>query len=91
MLELQQLAGHLNFACKVVAPGWAFIQCLCDAIAGLHRPHHRTRVTRGMRDGLFMWQQFLNSYNGSLAGGTISLLKPSTRLCQMPLDIEWHH
>lgn len=33
--ELQQLIGHLNFACKVVAPGRAFCLQLFKATRGL--------------------------------------------------------
>lgn len=35
LLELQQLAFHLYFACNVVAPGRSFVQHLCDGMAGL--------------------------------------------------------
>lgn len=54
-LELQQLAGHLNFACKVMAPGRPFVWCFCDAMTGLCRPHHRMRVMVGMQEDLLMW------------------------------------
>lgn len=33
--KLQALVGHLNFACRVVAPGQAFLQCLCLGYSAL--------------------------------------------------------
>lgn len=33
--ELQVLVGYLNLACKVVAPGQAFLKRLCDAKKGV--------------------------------------------------------
>lgn len=33
--EFQQLVGHLNFACKVVAPGRAFLRTLCTTMADI--------------------------------------------------------
>ena len=62
--ELQEVVGHLNFACKVVAPGRAFVRRLCSAMSGLRRPMHKTRVTRGMREDLMVWEQFLEQFNG---------------------------
>lgn len=63
LLALQQIAGHLNFACKV-APGRPFVRRFCDAMAGLKAPHHKTRVTVGMREDLLMWREFLGTFNG---------------------------
>lgn len=63
--ELQVIVGHLNFACRVIAPGRAFLRCLCDAMAGLFSPHHRIRVNASMREDMVMWQQFLDDFNGT--------------------------
>lgn len=62
--EFQQLIGHLNFSCKVVAPGRAFLGRLCDATIGLHMPHHRDRVTGEIRADLAVWETFLARFNG---------------------------
>ncbi|XP_067318612.1 uncharacterized protein [Anolis sagrei] len=62
--ELQALLGHLNFACKVVSPGRPFCARLARATAGARAPHHRIRVTQGMREDLRVWIQFLRRYNG---------------------------
>ena len=47
--ELQEVVGHLNFACKVIAPGRAFLRRLCDAMSGLKKPHHRCRLSSGIK------------------------------------------
>ena len=62
--ELQEIVGHLNFACRVVAPGRAFIRRISAAMAGLKRPLHRARVTQGMKEDLKVWMQFLAGFNG---------------------------
>lgn len=54
--ELQELMGHLNFACRVVALNQAFVQRLCDAMAGLCHPQHRTRITKGIKEDLQVWE-----------------------------------
>nr|XP_008117750.1 PREDICTED: uncharacterized protein LOC103280454 [Anolis carolinensis] len=62
--EFQELMGHLNFACRVVAPGRAFLRRLCEATCGITKPHHRIAISRGIRDDLITWAEFLYSYNG---------------------------
>lgn len=47
LLELQQLVGHLNFACKAIMLGQAFLHWLCDNMKGDKLLHHR------------LWQEFL--------------------------------
>ena len=37
---------------------------LCGAMSDLKRPVHRMRVTRGMREDLTVWKQFLDHFNG---------------------------
>ena len=72
--ELQQIVGHLNFACRVIAPGRPFIRRLCFAMQGLHKPWHKARVTQGMREDLLVWSKFLENFNGiSFWKGEISL------------------
>lgn len=62
--DLQRLIGHLNFACRVVAPGRAFLRRLCELTKGLRRPTHRARVTAQVRQDLVMWASFLDQFNG---------------------------
>lgn len=62
--ELQVLVGHLNFACRVVAPGHPFLQRLCDAMAVLKKPQHRIKVSAAMQADLSTWLEFLHDFNG---------------------------
>ena len=62
--QLQELVGHLNFACRVIAPGRAFLHQFCNAMSGIHLPHHRVRVTATMREDLSVWIRFLDGFNG---------------------------
>ena len=41
--ELQSLIGTLNFACKVIAPGRAFLQRIINLTRGVSKPHHHIR------------------------------------------------
>ena len=61
--ELQEMVGHLNFACRMVAPGCTFLRRLCTTMQGHNHPFHRTRVTQGMRENLKVWGQFLAEFN----------------------------
>ncbi|XP_053159366.1 uncharacterized protein LOC128347977 isoform X1 [Hemicordylus capensis] len=62
--ELQVVVGHLNFACRVVVPGREFLRRLCDLMSGLRAPHHRVRLTEGVRADLAVWGTFLQQFNG---------------------------
>ena len=50
LVALQQLHGLLNFACRAIAPGRAFLRRICDAMQGLLQPHHHIKVSNGMRE-----------------------------------------
>ena len=59
--QLQKLCGFLNFLCRAVVPGRAFMRCLYGHIAGNHlKPHHHLRISGEMRADLNMWLIFLN-------------------------------
>ena len=62
--ELQSLIGKLNFACRAIAPGRAFLRRLIDATIGIRCPHHRIRVSNAMVADLQVWQLFLENFNG---------------------------
>jgi hypothetical protein len=64
MKELQVLAGKLNWVCNVVYGGRTFLRRLLDLLKGLRRPHHQARVSKGMRDDLRWWIEFLPVFNG---------------------------
>ncbi len=62
--QLQSVIGLLNFACRVVAPGRAFLRRLINLTLGINQPYHHIRVTSGVREDLLTWQNFLQKYNG---------------------------
>jgi len=68
--QLQEALGFLNFVCKVVTPGRAFMRRLTDLTRGLQAPHHYVRLSRAARADLSAWLSFLHHYNG------VSLLRP---------------
>ena len=63
--ELQSLIGTLNFACKVIPPGRAFLQRIINLTRGVPKPHHHIRLTNGFREDVKMWQNFLKEWNGT--------------------------
>jgi hypothetical protein len=64
--ELQSLIALWNFACQVIVPGRTFSRRLIDATCKLSKPHHKTRVTVGMKEDLKVWLTFLSNYNGTI-------------------------
>lgn len=62
LMELQQLLGHLNFVCRVVAPGKAFMWHVYDMMERLHLLHHWLKLTREME--LRVWDIFLQDFDG---------------------------
>ena len=64
--NLQSLLGRLNFVCKAVRPGRAFLRRLHDLARGISKPHHKIRITSGARADLLAWQQFLSHFSGTI-------------------------
>ena len=44
--ELQSLLGTLQFACKIIAPGRPFLQCIIHLTKGIKFPHWHIRLNR---------------------------------------------
>jgi len=74
-IELQSLAGKLNFACSVVRPGRIFIRHILQQIRAIGamrsartgRPLPRlaqVRVPEGVREDVSWWAEFLPRWNG---------------------------
>jgi len=63
--ELQSIGGLLNFACRVVLPGRAFLRRLFDLSRGLQKPHHRVKLKGGCKEDLKVWEEFLHQFNGT--------------------------
>ena len=62
--EMQSIIGSLNFACRAVAPGRAFIRRLINGTKGINASHHMIRINKGMRADLRTWDMFLSQFNG---------------------------
>ena len=59
LLELQRLCGFLNFLCKCIVPGRAFLRHLYSSIpAGLCAYHHLS-ISAENRMDLLIWKKFL--------------------------------
>ena len=63
---LQSIIGSLNFVCRAVAPGRAFLRRLIDMTIGVKQRHHMIRITLGARADLRAWQRFLSEFNGKV-------------------------
>ena len=64
LVDIQSLVGSLNFVCKAISPGRAFLRRLIVLMQGLSKPHHRVRISAGARLDLHMWLAFLTHFNG---------------------------
>ena len=62
--RLQSIIGLLNFACRVIAPGRAFLRRLIDLTQQGNRPHHFIKLTRETKEDLRTWLAFLKLHNG---------------------------
>ena len=61
--QVQSVTGMLNFACAVVEPARAFSRRLYDITIGITQPHHHIKITKSVREDLYVWRTFLLSYN----------------------------
>ena len=62
--ELQSLIGSLNFACRVIPPGRAFLQRIINLTIGIKKPYHHVRLNAAFFEDIRMWQMFLKDWNG---------------------------
>lgn len=62
--QLQQLAGRLNWACKVVYGGRTFLRRVLDLMNTLSSPASRCRLTPEFHRDIDWWCQFLDVFNG---------------------------
>ena len=63
--EPQSLTGTLNFACRVIPPGRAFLQRIINLTRGVTKPHYHIRLTNGFREDVKMLQNFPKDWNGT--------------------------
>ena len=64
VLQYQKICGFLNFLCRSIVPGRAFMRRLYAATVGLSRsgnlkPHYHVRISEENRMDLLIWQKFL--------------------------------
>ena len=64
LLDFQSLLGTLNFACRVIVPGRAFLRRLYDLTKGVSSKQHWIRLTAAARLDLRAWDTFLSKFNG---------------------------
>ena len=62
--QLQSVIAQLNFACRVISPGRAFLRRLINLTIGISKPSHHVRLNREARANLAAWHCFLSSYKG---------------------------
>ena len=53
--DLESVIGFLNFACKVVVPGRAFLRRLINLTIGVTNPRHHIRLTKAAKADLAAW------------------------------------
>ena len=62
VLQCQKLCGILNFLCRCIIPGRAFLRRLYAMTANPKlKQHHHVKVTNENRLDLLVWKQFLSS------------------------------
>ena len=61
VLQVQRLAGFLNFLCRAIVPGRAFVRRLYNLTAETNLlPHHHIRISEEVRLDLDIWKIFLS-------------------------------
>ncbi len=58
------MIGFLQFICRAVTPGRAFLQRLIALTRGVDKPHQYIRITCGEKADATYWLRFLTQYNG---------------------------
>ena len=61
---LQSLVGKLSFIGKAIRSSRAFLRRFYDAMAPLKQSFHHLRITKEMRLDIFVWLDFLKTFNG---------------------------
>ena len=57
--ELQSLTGSHQFCAKAMPSARAFIRRMYSSMSQAKQPHHKIRLSKGIKEDLFMWQTFL--------------------------------
>ena len=62
--DIQSLIGSLNFVCRAITPGRAFLRRLIDLTVGVTDRHEKIRIGTGAKRDIDMWIAFLTDFNG---------------------------
>lgn len=63
-LQLQSLAGLLNWACNAIRGGKFFLRHVLDSIANLQHARHKTLLSSGFKRDVLWWLTYLQRFNG---------------------------
>ena len=79
--ELQSLISTLQFACRVVVPGWAFLQRIISLTKGFSNSRSHIKLNTEFGKDVSMWLAFLEHWNGvSFFLGDTVLSSPDLQL-----------
>ena len=79
--ELQSLIGTLQFACRVVVPGRAFLHRIISLTKGISNSRWNIKLNTEFRKDVSMWLAFLEHWNGiSFFLGDTVLSSPDLQL-----------
>ena len=59
--QIQKLCGVLNFLCRCIVPGRAFLRRTYALVSSSMKPHHHVNITREIRQDMLVWANFLNN------------------------------
>jgi len=62
--QLQSIVGSLAFCTKAIPSARAFLRRMYAAMSQAKRPHHRVRISKGIKQDLKMWKYFFTKHNG---------------------------
>ena len=81
--QLQQLAGKLNWACRVVYGGRTFLRCILDTMNMLVKPSAQCEPTVNFHVDIQWWCDFLQTYDGKRLFLSQQQVEVATDACPM--------
>ncbi|XP_063963147.1 uncharacterized protein LOC135156047 [Lytechinus pictus] len=79
--EIQSLIGSLNFICRAVKPGRAFLRRLTDQTKKISKPDSVIQLSEGTKSDLTTWLAFLDDFNG------VTIVRPGRWESDFDLDL----